>query len=206
MFSKLARFNLFQRFPRLIHWILGLIAFLSVVILPFAHQVTVAHTYQTRYIQTAQAALAERSTLLGKTVGNLEIYSLSMSGNAIIPNPVSTGATAEAGAVLEGNTLIVRGGFRGLSGQLRDYATDPLDPPNPNITSAVHIHRGKTTENGPFQYALTVTLADDKVSGTFAGEFTLTEEQLQALKNGMLYMDIHTKTKRGGELRGFFKA
>ncbi|NMF85393.1 CHRD domain-containing protein [Nodosilinea sp. P-1105] len=34
------------------------------------------------------------------------------------------------------------------------------------------------------------------------GEYTLTPEQIQALNNGMVYLDVHTTRYRGGELRG----
>ncbi|HIK38986.1 aminotransferase class I/II-fold pyridoxal phosphate-dependent enzyme, partial [Thermoleptolyngbya sp. M55_K2018_002] len=97
-----------------------------------------------------------------------------------------------------------RGDFRNLAGPLRDYTVDPTDPPNPNITSAVHIHRGEPTANGPFQYALTVTMRGDR-DGRFAGEYTLTPEQRQALESGNLYLDIHTTRNRAGELRGVLR-
>ncbi|HEY9760935.1 MAG TPA: CHRD domain-containing protein [Trichocoleus sp.] len=106
------------------------------------------------------------------------------------------------GAVLAGDRLIVRGSFKNLSSALRNYATDPVNPPNPNITSAFHIHRGMPTENGPFQYALEVMLDGTGMGGMAMGEYTLTAEQLQALNNGMLYVDIHTTKNRAGELRG----
>jgi CHRD domain len=105
-------------------------------------------------------------------------------------------------AVLVGDRLVMRGDFSRLSSPLRDYATDPVTPPNPNITSAVHIHQGDTAQNGPFQYALTVMLDNTGLDGRFAGDYTLTSAQLQALSDGNLYVDIHTSQNRAGELRG----
>jgi CHRD domain len=133
-------------------------------------------------------------------------YVAVMTGNDVAPNPVSTYAFGSAGAALIGNRFVIRGDFSGLSSPLRDFATDPVSPPNPNVNSGIHIHRGEPAKNGPFQYAMTVEAGADQRSGRVKGEYTLTEEQLQALSNGTLYMDVHTKQNRGGELRGIFKA
>ena len=111
-------------------------------------------------------------------------------------------ARAAAGATLYGDRLVVQGHFRHLSGMLRDYALDPLDPPNPNITSAVHIHLGSPDENGPFRYAMTVSADASGLNGSFSGEIMLMEEERQALESGNLYLDIHTTAFRAGELRG----
>lgn len=129
-----------------------------------------------------------------------------LSGKDIVPSPASTSATGAVGAALIENRLVLRGSFANLSSALRDYATDPLVPPNPNITSGVHVHRGALSENGPFQYALTVETDADGLAGNLKGEYTLTTEQLQALNSGNLYIDLHTKTFRAGELRGVLKA
>jgi CHRD domain len=132
-------------------------------------------------------------------------YVAVLTPNEIVPMAPSTSATGEVEAMLMGNRFVVRGNFINLSSPLRDYATDPLDPPNPNITSGVHIHRGESTENGPFQYALQLSPDESGLQGQFMGEYTLTSEQRQALVNGKLYMDIHTRQNRAGELRGVFK-
>ncbi|WP_008313690.1 CHRD domain-containing protein [Leptolyngbya sp. PCC 6406] len=131
----------------------------------------------------------------------LKKYVAVMSGSEIVPKGVRTDARGAVGAALAGNRLIVRGSFRALSSGLRDYATDPLDPPNPNITSALHIHRGSPMENGPFQYALDVMVNSMGTGGSATGEYTLTDEQVAALNNNMLYVDLHTTRYRAGELR-----
>lgn len=125
--------------------------------------------------------------------------------NVVAPTTPSSSAFGAAGAVLMGDRLIVKGDFSNLSSALRDYATDPLDPPNPNITSGIHIHQGEPTANGPFQYALNVTPDESQLKGRFSGEYTLTQEQLQALSSGNLYVDLHTQRNRAGELRGIFQ-
>ncbi len=136
---------------------------------------------------------------------DVKVFSVALTGDSIAPQSIDTSATGGAGATLKGNKLKVRGSFSNLTGNLRDYRVDPTDPPNPRITSAVHIHRGSPKENGPFQYALDVNLNGSQRQGAFQGEFDLSSEQLQSLLNGQLYIDIHTTTFRGGELRGVFR-
>ncbi len=160
------------------------------------------------YQQQAESELiSQNGTLISQGLApNLKRFAAILSGDNIYPKPVETMAWGVVGAALNGNRLIVRGGFRGLSTTLRDYATDPLVPPNPNITSGIHIHRGTANQNGPFQYALEVLPNTDGLSGNVRGEYTLTDEQLQALNTGGLYVDLHTKGFRAGELRGILKA
>jgi hypothetical protein len=70
----------------------------------------------------------------------------------------------------------------------------------------VHVHLGEPGKNGPFQYALTVMPNADGMGGRFMGEYVLSGEQMQALKAGNLYLDLHTKLNRAGELRGVLRA
>ncbi|MBD2465022.1 CHRD domain-containing protein [Oscillatoria sp. FACHB-1407] len=151
----------------------------------------------TANLQTAKSVLMAQ----GMPNRGLKTYVAMMSKANVVPTSPQTQALGTVGAVLSGDRLIVRGSFRNLSSPLRDYATDPVNPPNPNITSAFHIHRGMPSENGPFQYALTVMLDDTGRAGTAMGEYTLTAEQLTALENNMLYVDLHTTRNRAGELR-----
>ncbi|MBW4579884.1 MAG: CHRD domain-containing protein [Tildeniella nuda ZEHNDER 1965/U140] len=165
-----------------------------------------AETVLLAQAEPAPAPTTETAPMTGTTTGTTIVrYVAVMSGKAVAPS-ASTYAFGSAGAALIGNRLVIRGDYSGLSSPLRDYATDPVNPPNPNITSGIHVHRGEPSKNGPFQYALTVEPAANQLSGRFMGEYTLTEEQLQALTNGTLYMDLHTKQNRAGELRGIFKA
>jgi CHRD domain len=149
---------------------------------------------------------AESTLLAQNTASTFRQFTAVLTGRKVVPSPAETSAWGSIGAVLSGNRLIVRGQFSNLSSALRDYATDPATPPNPNVTSAVHIHKGMPNQNGPFQYALTVTIDSDNLSGKVSGEYELTAEQLQSLNDGMLYVDLHTKVNRGGELRGILKA
>ncbi len=129
-------------------------------------------------------------------------YVAIMSEDNVVGSSPETRARGTVGAVMSGNRLVTRGSFNILSSPMRDYATDPVSPPNTNITSAFHIHQGTSMENGPFQYALDVMTGGTERSGSAMGEYTLTQEQMQALNDGRLYVDIHTTKNRGGELRG----
>lgn len=156
------------------------------------------------YQQQAEAELRSQENWVSQSP-IFTRFAAILSGAEVYPNPASTSAAGVVGAALSGDRLIVRGGFYDLSSPLRDYATDPLVPPNPNVTSGIHIHKGAANANGPFQYALQVTVNSDNVSGNVKGEYKLTDEQLQSLNSGGLYVDIHTKSNRAGELRGILK-
>ena len=61
-----------------------------------------------------------------------------------------------------------------------------------------HIHRGAKGQNGPIIVPL------DKNGDTYtvpAGR-KLTKEQLEDLKKGNLYVNVHTNANKGGEVRG----
>lgn len=145
-----------------------------------------------------------KSELMAQGISSTSMvtYGTVLSDDNVVPNSPNTNARGAVGAVLVGDRLVVRGSFSDLTSQMRDYATDPVNPPNTNITSAFHIHMGPSTENGPFQYALDVAPDGTGRSGSATGEYMLTAEQVQALQNGMLYSDLHTIDNRGGELRG----
>jgi hypothetical protein len=64
-----------------------------------------------------------------------------------------------------------------------------------------HIHRGAKGQNGPIIVPL------DKNGDTYtvpAGR-KLTKEQLEDLKKGNLYVNVHTNANKGGEVRGQLK-
>lgn len=162
-------------------------------------------THASIQTQSSQSDSPVSVVAQGMSKPMMQRYAAALINASVVPKAPSTSAMGVAEASLMGNRLTVRGAFTGLSSALRDYATDPVDPPNPKITSAVHIHRGDNTQNGPFQYALLVKLNQTGMGGTFTGNYTLTNEQIQALADGKLYVDIHTKQNRAGELRGIFR-
>jgi hypothetical protein len=61
-----------------------------------------------------------------------------------------------------------------------------------------HIHRGAKGQNGP----IIVPLDKNGDTYTVPGGRKLTKEQLEDLKKGNLYVNVHTNANKGGEVRG----
>lgn len=123
-----------------------------------------------------------------------QIFEAVMVGENVAPDPVDTDASAVATAQLSGNTLVVSGSFTELSSALRDIDEDPMDP-------GIHIHPGAEGETESYIFGLTAALNEDERSGIFSGTFTLTDDQVDELRAGRMYMDIHTEEYPDGEVR-----
>ncbi len=129
-------------------------------------------------------------TLVG--CGSTYVATSQLTGTNEAPNPVTTSAAGTATATLDGNDLVVTGGFNGLQSDLMDVAGSPA-----------HVHRGAAGTAGPVVFALTVT-STDKRNGTFTGTKSLTSEEQADFRNGLFYVNVHTTTHQGGEIRGQF--
>jgi len=107
-------------------------------------------------------------------------------------SPMPVDATNQAGttglgavtAVLAGTKLSVSGTFAGLQ--------------TPATIAQVHV--GPKGISGPAVLDLTVTKA---TSGTLQGELMLTSAQVEHLKRGRLYIQIHSEKAPDGNLRGW---
>lgn len=117
-------------------------------------------------------------------------FDFGLSGAQEVPS-VDTTATGQGTATLEGNQLTVDGTFEGLSSDLLEVEG-----------SSAHIHEAAVGENGPIVVNLDVTPGADNRSGTFVGTFDLTDEQVSAFEDGRYYVNVHTDTFPGGEIRG----
>ena len=106
-----------------------------------------------------------------------------------------TAATGSFSVTLIGNQLMVEGTFSDLTSALMPVGGADLVG---NPESAIHIHIGDMGANGPIVRNLTV----DEAAGTFAGMFTLNDEQVAALTADGLYVNLHTMSFPAGELRG----
>ncbi len=114
---------------------------------------------------------------------------VSLSGAQEVP-AVETSATGSATATLSGSTLTVAGELSGLSSPVVEVAGSPG-----------HIHQAPAGSNGDVIFPLVVSMTDD-TSGTFSLSTELNAEQVTAYNAGEFYLNFHTETNQGGELRG----
>lgn len=115
-------------------------------------------------------------------------YEGNLSGSQEVPS-IGTNATGNVYVNYNGGKhLRVSGSFKGLS--------------SPVV--GAHIHLGKRGQNGPVVKSLYPRLDANKRGGVFEAhynDFVLTQEQINALFDNGLYLNIHTASNRGGELR-----
>ncbi|THH41716.1 CHRD domain-containing protein [Neolewinella litorea] len=125
----------------------------------------------------------------------VEAYYANLLGSNEVPSVISTAH----GAVLllydaSENSLTVTGSYDGL-----------MDTLATAIAGGAHLHLGLPGANGPVNIPLTATEDENRRGGIFASEdntFTLTTEQLVALREGRFYANIHSGAFRSGEIRG----
>ena len=106
--------------------------------------------------------------------------------------PVETAAAGSVQLRLTGTELVVTGRFDDLES---DFATD----------IGAHLHGGAVGENGSVRYALSPTLDADNRGGTFEADnntFTVRETFADSLRNGLVYVNVHSVDNMGGEVRG----
>lgn len=114
-----------------------------------------------------------------------EVYRARLSPMPTTPQTVAE-ITGEGEVILtlNGSTLTVAGNFAGMS----------------SAATAAHIHNGPMAQPGPVVHTLTV---DQAAAGSISGTLELTEEQLTALANNALYVQVHSANNPPGELRGW---
>jgi hypothetical protein len=92
--------------------------------------------------------------------------------------------SGSATAVLSDRSLTVRGTFSGMQ----------------TPATIAQIHLGPRGIRGPVMFELTVTKG---TSGTISGMFRLTPEQVEAVKQGRFYVQIHSEKAPDGNLWGW---
>lgn len=120
-------------------------------------------------------------------------FNALLSGTQEVPS-VLTNALGGAKAEIIGNTLTVTGSFNGLGSKF-----------NPSVAGGAHIHAQYAGSNGPIIIRLAANPSTDSLSGTFEAvknKFTLREGLKDSLISRRLYVNIHTRNFRGGEVRG----
>jgi hypothetical protein len=87
-------------------------------------------------------------------------------------------------AVLEGETLTIKGTFEGMN----------------SPATAAHIHRAPRGLRGPNVFDLKVT---PSTNGAVEGRVTLTSAQITDLDKGWFFVQVHTELNAAGQLRGW---
>lgn len=133
-------------------------------------------------------ALAAATLILGVLVGGAALaiapMQASLSGSQEVP-PVKSIAT--------GTSSIVVGDDKTVSGTIKTTGIKG---------TAAHIHQGATGINGPHIVVLTMTSPDE---WTIPPGSKLTDEQYQSLKDGTLYVNVHSAAHKDGEIRAQLK-
>jgi hypothetical protein len=133
-------------------------------------------------------ALAAATLILGVLVGGTALaiapMQASLTGSQEVP-PVKSIAT--------GTSSIVVGDDKAVSGTIKTMGIKG---------TAAHIHQGPTGTNGPHIVVLTMTSPDE---WTIPPGSKLTDEQYQMLKDGNLYVNVHSAAHKDGEIRAQLK-
>lgn len=96
----------------------------------------------------------------------------------------TTSGSGSATAVLIGSQVFITGSVSGLS--------------SPAVSA--HLHQAPRGQRGPVAFTLSVTKA---ASGVLGGGLELTSSQIQDLRQGRYYIQIHTERNPEGEIRGW---
>ncbi len=122
--------------------------------------------------------------VLASASASAQLMQVVLSGAQEVP-PVSTQASAK-GTISVGADLAISGSVSttGVEGTM------------------AHIHKAPAGQNGPVVVPMVKTA--DNIWSIPAGA-KLTEAQFQDLKDGNLYINVHSAAHKGGEVRGQLK-
>ena len=122
--------------------------------------------------------------VLASASASAQLMQVLLSGAQEVP-PVSTQASAK-GTISVGADLAISGSVSttGVEGTM------------------AHIHKAPAGQNGPVVVPMVKTA--DNIWSIPAGA-KLTEAQFQDLKDGNLYINVHSAAHKGGEVRGQLK-
>lgn len=118
-------------------------------------------------------------------VAQSETFRARLSPMPTTPQTVNT-ITGEGEVILtlDGNTLTVSGSFAGMN----------------SAATMAHVHNGPPAQPGPVVHQLEVTKMP---GGDINAVLELTDEQVTALRNNALYIQVHSESNPPGELRGW---
>jgi hypothetical protein len=140
-------------------------------------------------LATRRAVVAGAITItaLLAPAAEAQYYRANLRGSQEVPPNASTAF----GAVFlyrDGSNVAITGTFKGLE----------------STYSASHVHNAPAGVNGPVIWGLNPTLDADQRGAVYTAPpnvLTFTADQLQALTNGTLYVNIHSNALPGGEIR-----
>ncbi len=113
-------------------------------------------------------------------------FEATLNGANEVP-AVTGGGMGSVTATLSGTTLTLNGSYMHLSG--------------PATMAHIHGPAAKTATGGVL-FPITFTNEGDVGSGKLSATLTLTAEQVTQLKDGLLYVNVHTDANKTGEIRG----
>lgn len=129
---------------------------------------------------TAMVVLASACSSMGGMGGMSDKSSAALTGAQEVP-PVSTSAS--------GRSTISVASDRSVSGAVIVTGMEP---------TAAHIHQGAMGANGPVIVPLAKTAP---MTFSVPAGIKLTDAQYAALKEGKLYLNVHSAANPGGEIR-----
>ena len=135
-----------------------------------------------RVVPALLLALASASPFLA--AADSQTFKGRLSPVPIESNRSEITGSGSTTAVLTDRSLVVRGTFTGM----RSAAT------------IAQIHLGPRGVRGPVMFDLTVT---KDTSGTIAGTLMLTPVQVEAVRSGRFYVQIHSEKAPDGNLWGW---
>ena len=135
-------------------------------------------------LRSTLAALACAATLVFASPSMAAMLNLKAdmkASNEVPPNDSKGSGSLTATYDDASKKLTWKGSTTGLSGP----------------ATAAHFHAGETGKNGAV--VIPITGAD---TGAFEGSATLTDAQAADMLGGKWYVNVHTATNKGGEIRG----
>ena len=115
-------------------------------------------------------------------------YTIALSSASEVPAvTAASNGSGSVTATFDGMNLIIKGTFKNLTGP----------------ATLAHLHGpASRTAAAPVLFPLTFTNDAAAGSGTLSGTVMLMGDQVTALKDGQLYINIHTAANKAGEIRG----
>ncbi len=121
------------------------------------------------------------------------VYGSALAMVPIISNLIGAQEVPPVKSSAKGTSTITVGDDKSVSGTIKTTGMK---------ATAAHIHQGAKGMNGPHIIDLVMSSPDEWAVPPGA---KLTDEQFQSLKDGNLYINVHSDAHKGGEIRAQLK-